>query len=114
MSEIKRGVPFPTGFPEEEARLIGPYPVFGQWWGSIKNRIPEASQLPEKDLGTLHEFYVLRRLMQKERGKRDKDEVKIEELRGQLGDFWQRVEKSDEKFEKRNSEIIQFIRERTE
>jgi hypothetical protein len=112
MSERKRGVPFPKGFPNEEAKFIGPYPVFGQWWNSVKYKIPEAIQLSNEEVEILHEFYVLRRSMQNERRKRN--EEGIEELRGQITEFWQRTEQIDRDFEERNSKIILFIRERTE
>lgn len=98
--ERKRGVPFPSGFERDEAKLVGPYPPWGTWRHVIEKRFGidfKNSHRPAENL--LHEFYVIRRLHQKAR------QINKEEVM----EFWQRAEEEMPGFEEEYSAIIDFI-----
>lgn len=62
---IERGAPFDGAY-KQEAELVGPYPVWALWKGSLLAYLAKIGiQLNNGTESTLKEFYINRRLFQK-------------------------------------------------
>lgn len=100
--KLKRGGPFPDGFEQGEARLLGPYPTWKRWRHVLEKRFNLSFKDSHCAEPFLHQFYRLRRLQQKVK-RIDQEEV---------NEFWQTVEREMPDFERGYGEMIEFMIEK--